>query len=165
MNTHQITLPAISLAHYCIARIQKSELKTSGVLEFTKTNREEEIANGSRETKTGKNIYKLPDGTLCTLKDAAAALQASETYTCTLFSKYKSRYTIIYKNHGPASQNTKYKTPDGKKATIEHLAKLYNYSETSISRIWTECDGDYIAANAKLKYNSEKRAMSASVKS
>lgn len=164
MNTQQISSPAISLAHYCLERVKKTELQTAGAFKFKKTNREEEIANGSRETKTGKNIYKLPDGTLCTLKEAADALQTSETYTCTLFSKYKSRYPIIYKNHGPQSKNTTYKTADGKRATIEQLAELYNYSETSISRIWTECDGDYIAANAKLKYKSEKRAMLASKK-
>lgn len=164
MNTQQISSPAISLAHYCIARIQKSELKTAGSLAFRKSNHQEEAEQGTQEIKSGKNIYRLEDGTHCTLANAAKALQVSETYACTLFSKYKSRYPIIYKNHGPASQNTKYKTPDGKRATIEQLAELYNYSETSISRIWTECDGDYIAANAKLKYKSEKRAMLASKK-
>jgi hypothetical protein len=165
MNTHQITLPAISLAHYCIARIQKSELKTSGSLAFRKSNRQEEAEQGTQEIKSGKNIYRLEDGTHCTLANAAKALQVSETYACTLFTKYKSRYPIIYKNHGPSAQNNKYKTADGQRATIEQLAKLYGYSETSISRTWAECNNDYIAANAKLKYKSEKRAMSAGVKS
>lgn len=164
MNTQQISSPAISLAHYCIARIQKSELKTAGSLVFRKSNRQEEAEQGTQEIKDGKNIYRLEDGTHCTLATAAKALQVSETYACTLFTKYKSRYPIIYKNHGPASQNTKYKTADGKRATIEQLAELYNYSETSINRIWTECDDNYIAANAKLKYKSEKRAMLASKK-
>jgi len=164
MNAQLNSSAAVSLAHYCLERIKKPNLQIAGALAFSKTNREEEAEQGTRETSAGKNIYRLENGAHCTLAAAADALEISETYTCTLFTKYKSRYAIIYKNHGPASQNTKYKTPDGKKATIEELAKLYNYSETSISRIWTECDGDYITANAKLKYKSEKRAMSASKK-
>jgi hypothetical protein len=159
MNTQLTTSPAVSLAHYCLERIKKPELKTAGRFAFTKTNREEEIAKGSRETKTGKNIYKLPDGTRCTLAEAAQALQASETYTCTLFSKYKSRYPIIYKNHGPDAKNTKYKTADGKRITIKQLAEQYGHAESSISRAWTDCNDDYVKANALLKYKAEKRAL------
>jgi AraC-like DNA-binding protein len=147
---------AVMFSLDCRKRLEIETLQTSGALDFSTSNYEEEIKAGRRHHLL-KNEYKLEDGTPCTLEEAAAALDISISRTCTLFSNYN--YQIIYTNFGINGRCTQYRNADGSESTLAALAKTYNYSESSVSRIFTEFDGDHVQACKKLKHLSQIRAL------
>lgn len=147
---------AINLAQSCIDRINAGEPKTKAGYHFDKSDYSYEQENGQHHL--AKNIYRLATGEICTLAEAAAQLQISESRTTDLFTRYCNRWSIVHKNHGINATGNKFKTTDGKPTTLKDLAKQYGYSEGSISRYFSAAGGDYIAANKNLKAMSDKRA-------
>lgn len=148
--------PAVIFALSCQIRLKEGEPEVKAGLEFSQSDCRYEQENDRHHL--AKNIYRLNNGEICTLTEAAAQLELSETRTTDLFTRYCNRWSIIHKNHGVNAVGNKFKTPDGKPSSLKDLAELYGYSEGSISRYFSAAGGDYIQANRNLKEISDKRA-------
>jgi len=147
----------------CQVRLEEGEPEVKAGLYFEKSEHSYEKKNVTHH-HLSKNIYRLANGEICTLTEAAAQLELSESRTTDLFTRYCNRWSTVHKNHGVNGAGNKFKTPDGKPSTLIELGKLYGYSEASISRYFSEAGGDYILANEKLKKMSDERARNAKEK-
>lgn len=106
---------------------------------------------------TTENIYRLPNGSICTLKEAAAELQLSEKRTWQLFKDHCNRYTTIYQNYGK-NLLPKFYDEKGNVTECNLLAEKYGYSPTTIGRIFIKHKYNYKTANQELQKKAAKRA-------
>ena len=159
-QTHHNGAPpsnAVILALSCQIRLEKGLPEVKAGLQFNKSDYSYEQENGRHHL--AKNTYRLENGEVCTLTEAATQLGLSEARTTELFTRYCNRYTVVHKNHGINAEGNKFKTPDGTASTLKDLSKYYGCSESSISRYYSAASGDYIAANKKLQSMADKRAL------
>lgn len=120
----------------------------------------DEEALFERDTARGrysKAIYRLENGTKCTLAEAAAELELSTSRTAHLFNAHCNRYTIIYKNFGKNSKIQKFRNAKGEPVSQKELSKIYNCSISTVSRYFKDHNGDHQAANKGLQQSAIKR--------
>lgn len=151
MNTAQHTSPAVSLAHYCLNRMEKGEPETAGFLNIPKCN-----------TQKPKFIreyieYRDDKGQICTQKRAAEILKMSEQRTAELFTKYHNRWALLYQNYAPKRKYSAVKTISGRPATLAEIAKIYECADSTVSRAFKKHNGNHIRAHQQLRHSQEQR--------
>lgn len=151
MNTAQQTSPAVSLARYCLQRIEKGEPETAGFLCVPKCNTQKpEFIREHIE-------YRDDNGQICSQTRAAEILNVTERRAAALFSKYHNRWALLYKNHAPKRKYNGVKTITGRAASLAELAKIYECSDSTISRVFTKHNGNHIKAHQELQRSLQNR--------
>lgn len=151
MNTAQRTLPAVSLAHYCLNRMKNGEPVTAGFLNVPKCNTQKpEFIREYIE-------YRDDTGQICSQTRAAEILNVSERRTAALFTKYHNRWALLYQNHSPKRKYNGVKTRCGTPSSLAELAKIYQCSCSTISRAFTKHPSNHIKAHQELQHGLQNR--------
>lgn len=153
MNTAQQTSPAVSLAHYCLNRMENGEPETAGYLNVPKCNTQKpEFIREHIE-------YRDDKGNICSQTRAAEILKVTERRAAALFTKYHNRWELLYKNHAPKRKYTGVKTLEGRATSLAELAKIYECSDSTVSRAFTKHPGNHIKAHQELQRGLQNRRL------